>query len=131
MTTNVNSPVQFKLFMTGTEWQAAITHSSDGPIEHVWQQKENESKAPASAGTHGAGVYDSIKEHGFDLSRGAAPNFILDETPNGKDLKFVQGEGHHRVAAAAAIERETGKPVYLPVNYIDNTSAGRRARRPK
>ena len=30
---------------------------------------------------------------------------------------FTQTQGHHRVAAAAEIERTTGRNVWLPVNY--------------
>jgi hypothetical protein len=44
----------------------------------------------------------------------------------GTKTDLMQSEGHHRVAAAAAIERETGKPIYLPTNYKDATSAARK-----
>lgn len=53
---------------------------------------------------------------------------MLEDAPNGKSVRKVQSEGHHRVAAAAAIERDTGNPVFIPTNYVDNTAAGRRAR---
>lgn len=122
---NLN-PDQLRLFMTGTEWQSFTTHSTDGPLDKIWPQKEAESKLPGGRGFHGGGVYDSMKEHGFVQSQfDSPPTVIFEESPNGKEVRHVQSEGHHRVAAAAAIERETGKPVYIPTNYVDITPGAR------
>jgi len=121
------NPDQLKLFMTGTEWQDFVTHSTDGPLEHIWPQKEQESRAPAASGRHGAGVYDSLKSEGYNHFKGvnSPATIIFEESPDGKSVRHVQSEGHHRVAAAAAVERDTGKPVYLPTNYVDNTPGAR------
>ena len=125
------SPQQFKLFMTGTEWKDSITRSTDGPLQHVWPQKTSEARAPGPVSplnpVHGGGIKDAIAKEGYKHDRADPPTIILEETMSGK-LNHVQGEGHHRVAAAADIEQDTGKPVYLPTNYEDNTPAGRRAR---
>jgi hypothetical protein len=126
MSKSVLNHNQLKLFMTGTEWKAMITHSTDGPLDRIWPQKEEESRLPAGRGLHGGGVYDSIKEHGYVRSHtGGDPTIIFEESPDGKSIRNVQSEGHHRVAAAAAVERDTGKPVYIPTNYVDNTPGAR------
>jgi hypothetical protein len=70
-----------------------------------------------------------MKATGFDRGMSATPpTIVLEDAPNGKSVRRVQSEGHHRVAAAAAIERDTGKPVFIPTNYVDNTPSGRKAR---
>lgn len=122
-------PNQFKLFMTGTEWQAHVTHSTDGPVPDIWEQKEAQARVPFG-GDHGSGVYDSIKEHGWQNRTNYNqyhPTIILEDSSRG--VRRVQSEGHHRIAAAAAVERETGKPEFIPTRYVDNTAAGRRARK--
>lgn len=125
--TNVNSPQQFKLFMTGQEWQQQVTHSTDGPMPQIWADKEARASA-ANDGGHGTGVRSSIERYGYQHDREVPPTIILEDSPNGKNTRFVQSEGHHRIASVAAIERDTGKPEYIPTNYVDNTRAGRAAR---
>jgi hypothetical protein len=131
MSKSVLNPNQLKLFMTGTEWKNSITHSTDGPLEHIWPQKEQEARSPESSGRHGAGVYDSLKENGFNHYKNvnSPATIIFEESPDGKSVRTVQSEGHHRVAAAAALEKDTGKQVFIPTNYVDNTPSGRAARR--
>lgn len=125
MTKSVN-PNQFKLFMTGTEWKAHVTHSTDGPLDVLWPEKSAQAKGTNG---HGAGVYQSMLTHGYVHDPKDPPTIVLEESPSGKEVRRVQSEGHHRVAAAADIETDTGKPVYIPTNYVDNTPAGRRARK--
>lgn len=126
-------PEQLKLFMSGTEWQDDVTHSTDGPIDTVWKEKEAQSRAPGDQrnAPHGAGLYDSMKEEGFNRSKSlnSTPTIVIEQSPSGKQYRRVQSEGHHRVAAAAAIEKDTGKPVYLPTNYVDITDAARKRKR--
>lgn len=137
------NPNQLKLFMSGTEWQRSITDSTDlsgrgaDALSDLWAEKEAQARQPAAFkvhdvqwrggrgqrvtigearnSAHGAGLYDSMKERGYDptVSHGAAygPTILTE----GED--FTQWEGHHRVAAAAAVERDTGQPVYIPTNY--------------
>jgi len=130
MPKQVVNPNQFKLFMTGTEWQAHVTHSTDGPVPELWDQKEAASRLPYSSGEHGSGTYDSIKEHGWQNRTNyneKHPTIILEDSSSG--VRKVQSEGHHRVAAAAAVERETGRAEFIPTRYVDNTAAGKRARK--
>lgn len=126
-------PEQLKLFMTGTEWQNDVTHSTDGPTDVVWKEKEQQSRASANQrnAPHGAGLYDSMKAEGFNRSKSlnSTPTIVIETNPSGKEYRRTQSEGHHRVAAAAAIERDTGKPVYLPTNYVDITPGARMRQR--
>lgn len=124
-------PEQLKLFMTGKEWKSYATHSTDGPIDTVWTEKEAQSRAPKESNVHGAGLYDSMKNEGFDVrkSRNSTPTIVFETSPSGKTLRRVQSEGHHRVAAAAAVEKDTGKPVYLPTSYVDTTPGARMRQR--
>lgn len=121
---------QFKLFMSGQEWQAAATDSVDlgfaqtgkrAPtnMRQLWSQKLDEAKVPEGTmarngyKAHGAGIYDSMSEKGYVHNPEPYDNPTL--FVRGHDLK--QGEGHHRIAAAAEIERQTGKPIWIPTTY--------------
>lgn len=113
--------------MSGQEWKDSVTHSTDGPISTLWGEKEARAATP-NDGSHGSGVRSSIERYGYQHDREVPPTIILEDSPNGKTVRKVQSEGHHRIAAAAAIERDTGHPVWIPTNYVDNTAAGRKAR---
>lgn len=143
MSEGVLNPQQLKLFMTGTEWQDNVTKSTDQgsgeSVGRVWGRKERESRQPATIkdhdvqwrggrgvrvtinernnGIHGAGLYDSIRDKGYrhEPKESDPPTILLDRSGNN-----IQYEGHHRVAAAAALERDTGKPTFIPTNYEDN-----------
>jgi len=128
------SPDQFKLFMTGTEWKASLTHSTDGPLDAKMEQSAAQARTPGTH--HGAGVTRSMRKRGYVHNPDDPPTIVLEDSPNGKNVRRVQSEGHHRIAAAADIESSPpsksnphdGKPIYIPTNYVDNTAAGRRAR---
>lgn len=119
------SPDQFKLFMTGPEWQGTVNHSfdrhtTDGsderePMNKLWARKETEARQPHDEWEHGSGVYDSMKRKGYRHHLADGPGDI--PTIYAEGGRLTQGEGHHRIAAAAALERETGKPTYIPTNY--------------
>ena len=134
-----SDPNQFKLFMTGQEWQSQVTHSTDGPIDSVWQEKTAQANSPYNPAygerdprqVHGAGLTDSVREHGYDHNPDNPPTIIIEDAPNRKSTRMVQSEGHHRVAAAAQVERETGNPVFIPTNYVDVTTSGRAAKGPQ
>ncbi len=103
---------QLRLFMDPEEHIASIQGSSDAFPEHMdamWSSKEWQARQPADSGVHGAGLYDSIKE------KGVTSHVHVFEDHRGK---LNQGEGHHRAAAARAVQRDTGNPQFLPVNYI-------------
>ena len=113
MVKNVN-PNQFKLFYGGQELQNAITNSGDlepgEDLPHMWDRKAEESKEPGRSGKHGAGVYDSMKEEGYN----GMPLTVSHDHRG----KYVYN-GHHRIAAAAAVARETGRNVWIPVEHND------------
>lgn len=113
-----NHGEQLKLFMTGQEWKGYVTHSTDGPISSLWEEKEARSKGKSG---HGANVYESMRAHGYRQDDAPRPTVVFEKSPSGKKTRIVQSEGHHRVAAAAALERDEGKTVYIPTNYVDNT----------
>lgn len=115
---------QLKLFMGGQEFQDASNSSIDDPTawkghgpewDQLWERKLEESKEPAGTG-HGSGIHASLLKNGYQASQHGefdeGPVLIL-----GKQGGAMQGEGHHRIAAAADIERVTGANVWLPVNY--------------
>lgn len=139
---------QLALFMPARELKRQITHSFDRlgedtfvkgkwkvgkeSMDEMWARKERESRqprasededwsrAPTRITDHGAGVYDSIKEKGFDFSHPVDVDHF--DSPEHWNSKVV-GDGHHRIAAAAALEEETGKDVYVPIEHYRGASA--------
>ena len=122
-------PIQFKLFMSAGEWQETMERSvdqkqgwnaeADEPLGDVWKRKLTEAKATKNRGeAHGAGTYESLKEHGFKPEMGNGPYDQPSILINRRNEQ-IQGEGHHRIAAAAELERETGENIWIPTNYID------------
>ena len=123
------NPNQLKLFMTGKEVQSRVTQSLDTQpgegLGEMWARKEQESRVPGNFQTnpdapgHGAGVYDSLATRGYnppddrEVSQSVALRF---DRLNQDEMRM--GWGHHRVAAAAALERDTGKQTFLPVNWL-------------
>lgn len=106
------------MFESGTEIQKYITKSFDvdpfldkGDINNMWKRKLKEAKTPQRAAVHGSGLYKAIKKDGFDWDFPVQVEHFFGE--NDKTM----AEGHHRVAAAAEIERETGKPVWIPIKH--------------
>lgn len=96
-------------------------YGSDGnPIKEsmsdMWGRKLRESKAGVRELTHGAGLYDSIKNQGM-LPNSEAIS-ILKDTAKGT----VLGDGHHRTAVAADLEEQGGTERYLPVKYTAPTN---------
>lgn len=117
------NPDQLKMLMTGSELKNQITYSPDvkpdrltpsgepESLEGMWPYKLGEAKRPINSVNnpgdgYGQGVYDSIKEKGYQGN----PLVLRHHPEKGK---FIE-DGHHRVAAADALEQE-GTPVYIPV----------------
>lgn len=119
--------------------QGAITHMEAyrESMPQMWERKEAEARAPETIKTHdvqwrggrghrvtiaeepnrlhGSGVYDSMKEKGYDHDEASSVN---KPTIYLRGSEKIQGQGHHRVAAAAALEQETpGRNVWIPTNY--------------
>lgn len=103
--------------MSGVEWQAAVTHSTDGPMPELWKEKSDQAKA--------TGLYGSMLKSGYQHNPADPPTIVLEDSPSGRSVRTVQSEGHKRIAAAADVERDTGKRVMIPTRIVDNTRSGR------
>lgn len=136
------SPDQFKLFMSATEWKDHVQDSVDlpepdsfhsqhkdaaniqqGRMNRMWDRKLEESKLPETEYDHGSGLHDSISEKGFQVRPIVNKFSYYEDRPVvyvNKDGTKMQGEGHHRIAAAADIEQKTGKVFDIPTNYEKN-----------
>ena len=121
---------QLKLFMTGTEWKASINDSmdrdwiTDGPGDYrqenmgeLWSRKEDEAREPKKQDHHGSGLYDAIKKDGYDPNKADIENGDVGPKIVRYRGELTQVEGHHRIAAAAAVEKDTGKLSWIPTNY--------------
>lgn len=136
-------PVQLPLFMTGSEIIKTVTKSTDvltkdaAGFDKMWKTKIEESKREFTTkgydGGHGSGTYDSLKEHGWNpnknlvgipLKRGKPSEthvvlrHLVKQNPDTGEYStdILLGDAHHRVAAAAELERE-GNTVYIPVDH--------------
>lgn len=125
-------PEQLKLFMTGTELRNRVNFSMDAlkkegpfsdpkvPVPHdetlddMWARKVEESKVPRTMGEHGSGTYESIDRLGW---RAPDPVTLRYETGSGSARI---GDAHHRIAAAADIEAQTGRQIYIPVEHTED-----------
>jgi hypothetical protein len=103
--------VQLPMFMRATDIVSSLTGTLDSSYSHpdeVMESKLQASKGRAGHG-HGTGVYESVKAHG-----------VLNpvQLVHGEGGSLMQGQGHHRVAAAADIESR-GSPKWVPVVHTD------------
>lgn len=107
------------MFLTATELKTYLTDSldrlPDEDIDELWDRKRQEAQHEYHEYMHGSGVYDSIARDGFNW------NFPVEVLHHGKlepgKYEKLMGEGHHRVAAAAEIEEDTGKPIWIPIDH--------------
>ena len=101
---------QLKMFMTPDELKSYAEPMDRADIETaegMWKRKERESKAPEHWGYHGGGVYDSIAKEGV------TSHVEVWHDRQGPALS----DGHHRVAAAAAVQRDTGRQQFIPIEH--------------
>lgn len=120
-----HNPNQFKLFYGGQELQDSITHSADQAstygdtnLQDMWARKLSEAKQPESSGGHGAGLYESM------LNEGVRPHTKLEvswgsQAGRPDEPRQQIYEGHHRVAVAADIERNTGRAMWINTVHED------------
>jgi hypothetical protein len=105
---------QLQLFVDPEQHIADLGGSNDGAnketLPSLLDQKLAQSRLPAGSG-HGSGLYDDIKE------RGVQERIIAYEHWKAGG-KLIQGEGHHRLASAAAAQQETGRPQFVPIEYV-------------
>jgi len=109
-------PVQLAMFGLGSDVKNMVAGSNDRDygesMDQMWSRKEAESREPAGSG-HGAGVYDSLKKHGWKGQNNGDAAWVSHGVA-GTNMR----EGHHRVAAAAALESE-GKDVWVTLRHLD------------
>lgn len=91
------------MFMDAVSLQNHLTGSVDEdteevPSEFLWDYKLEEAEE--------SGLYDSIETDGVKH-----PVTIYEPSPG----KKIMGDGHHRVAVAAHLQRESGRHKYIPV----------------
>ena len=114
-------PVDEKFFMSDAELAAEKKLAHEQAVT-VAKDKTTEAKRPEGSG-HGSGVYDSLKEHGFDPSLANSywnRNIVMEYNTDRDGTKIQIPDGHHRVAAAAALERARGanrRTIWFPMQY--------------
>jgi hypothetical protein len=84
-----------------------------GTMRKLWQGKEGEALEPEGSYAHGSGMYDLIAS-GEQIRNPVQVNMGM------RPETDVQYEGHHRVAAGHAVQRDTGRSVWLPIQYNEN-----------
>lgn len=134
MARHVVNPNQLRLFVDPVEHQATIKDSTDvysvdewdtphhsyserktstGPspaMGALWAQKEWEARQPAESYEHGSGLYDRIHS-------GEQVHTPIEVHLGESAAQDKQYEGHHRIAASAAVQRDTGRQQFVPVKY--------------
>jgi hypothetical protein len=128
---NTSSYEQLKMFMTGKELRNYVTQSwdrytkkDDGveeTMDDMWNRKIMESEVPYTQYRHGSGLRDSLSKRGYIHDpHNAIKVMHVDPDPSGRGTitpgRYVT-EGHHRIAALADIEEESGKETFVPISH--------------
>ena len=117
------NPNQLQLFDSAGSIMSRITQSGDlgnkETLPEMWDRKLEESKDPYSPRGN---LYENMKTNGWDTSKPLRVGLRGDWTANSEVDVSRGGEiasfnAHHRLASAAAIEKETGKPFWVPMQY--------------
>jgi len=126
-------PQQMQLFVDPVEHIRKLRGSVDLDFSSsgwhgMWKDKEQEARAAPGSSVHGAGIYESVKKYGI-IPRSLHPDPTGGEPevhPAHDNSGWVQGEGHHRIAAAAAVQRDTGRQQWVPLRYTNRLSRANR-----
>lgn len=106
------NPNQLKLFMSPEEILSSVHDSVDlgygEDMGDLMEQKLSESKGTPRGSQDS--LYDSISRHGVKR------HVTLEQDPDGG---LIMGQGHHRVAAAADLNKRFGRTIEIPVIYDD------------
>jgi hypothetical protein len=120
-----NFSEQLRLFMPASELKDDLTTSFDletvldnsgeryETMDEMWDRKLDESRMNPKLGTRASGLYEGIKSAGYDWDEQNKNKITI---MLGSDSKRLE-DGHHRVAAASALEKETGKDIFIPIDY--------------
>jgi hypothetical protein len=120
---NFDNPTQLSMFMTGKELKGNITESGDvlpgQMLGDMWKSKLETAKKPLSSDIPGSGSYDSIKNEGWNPADGSVvqAKHGFGSMGGSNVVDFGVADAHHRIAAAADIEDQTGKKVFFPVEH--------------
>jgi hypothetical protein len=119
---------QLRMLMPAQELRGRIPDSNDRVNEsmsELWDRKGREAALPAGTyhpspevgydTTHGTGVTDSLKQHGYDGAPVEVRHYT-DSYSEGKAGDLFIYDGHHRVAAAADLGMD------IPVSHSDSKS---------
>ena len=108
-------PLQLPMFMRAHDLVDSLTGTLDSSYDHpddVMDRKLAKSKEPYEEGSHGSGVYSSVKAEGVKT-----PVQLV----HGEGGSLMMGHGHHRVAAAAGVATESKghRDMWVPVVHTD------------
>lgn len=109
MTHTQRGPYQMRLFVDPEEHMKELAGAGDLVVypsaERMWDTKVEESKHT----WEGPSLYDKIEKSGVHT-----PITTVLNTKN----ELIQWDGHHRLAAAAHIQRTKGKAQHVPIEYL-------------
>ena len=98
---------QLRLFVDPREHMSTIQHSVDKGNEETMQQMWERKRTQA----YDRGLVGDVRQ------RGVVNPVKLYSDPMNYGGAWVQGNGHHRVAAAAEVQLVTNKQQFVPVEY--------------
>jgi hypothetical protein len=106
---------QLPMFVRATDLVDSLTATADSSYDAPEEVMQEKLKASHRRTGRGAGVYDSVRKEGV-----LNPVQVI----HAMHGNVMMGQGHHRVAAADDISRETGKDMWVPVVHTvaDETS---------
>ena len=137
-------PIQFQMFYGAQELKDTITDSGDRgrigshashyglssgarqdfevtdekeSMDEMWDRKLTEAKSDYGS-VHGGGVHESMMNEGVRPQTKVTLNWD-DSEDYGDEPSVMLGDAHHRVAAAADIERTTGRSMWINANHSD------------
>ena len=82
----------------------------EAQLDRMWERKSRENAMPRQSGEP---LGQSVEQHGVKAAVSLAH----------ADGGVIPWDGHHRIQAAADAEAKTGKPVWVPLNYIGDKKA--------
>ena len=103
---------QLPMFMEAQEIRSSIQGTADypnHPVDDVMKHKKSEADR--------SGLTESIRTDG--VQQPVQLVHKRDDEGYGDTSTTIMGHGHHRVAAASDISKETGQPKYVPVVHSE------------
>ena len=105
---------------TSERQSSSFDPGEEESLDEMWSRKLAESKRPEGE-VHGGGVHESISSRGWLHGRRSDVTLHWNEDPeDAYALPDVRvWDAHHRIAAAADIEQQTGKTIWLNTEHQD------------